>query len=394
MLRTLQLTLKWPSSIDLIVDFSLWTSKRRSVSHNWLFQAIKLLRESGLQFDFPDHTFLDLMPDEVCPLVSLSSDLAVLETRSWLKSALWCFTQVMDPFYNFQFTWNDLKKMGLVANTGKIPFWFQIITFFSNLSSYLPKQKDAIYSSNSLVFGWAFYTFDDDSGTRIVYFSHWIPSTHNRMEITPCPGCSLHCLDMDDGPLTLKTVGGKLIHRSCLSVLFFYRCLQLFQMTVHVDISQQIINLKLSPFFLCSYFRFLLGFSELYIPERYLAIAQPPLSHCDSSAALLPDLTLISNPIFALRLDITFHISETIHAIDSITSLLVCAWIQILDNFILDSGIFSCPMISSYNDVAELAFILYMLNSLPMDSSVSFVSLSQFDILFSRWCETSPTRRI
>ncbi|PKK69727.1 hypothetical protein RhiirC2_780632 [Rhizophagus irregularis] len=80
--------------------FSLWTSKCRSISHNWLFQAIKLLRESELQFDFPDHTFLELMPNEACPLVSLSFDLAVLETRSWLKSALWCLSQVVDPFYN------------------------------------------------------------------------------------------------------------------------------------------------------------------------------------------------------------------------------------------------------------------------------------------------------
>ncbi|EXX73878.1 hypothetical protein RirG_056360 [Rhizophagus irregularis DAOM 197198w] len=56
MLQTLQLTLKWPTSLDSLIDFSLWTLKRRSISHNWGFQTIKLLRESGLQFDFPDHT--------------------------------------------------------------------------------------------------------------------------------------------------------------------------------------------------------------------------------------------------------------------------------------------------------------------------------------------------
>ncbi|PKY12854.1 hypothetical protein RhiirB3_424566 [Rhizophagus irregularis] len=322
------------------------------LNHNWLFQAIKLLYESGLQFDFPDNTFLNLMPNEVCPLVSLSSDLAVLETRSWLKSTLWCFSQIVDPFYNFQFIWSDLKYM--------------------------------VDSSNSLIFGQVFYTFDDDSETRIVYFSHWIPFTHNQMQITPCPGCPLHCLDMDEDPLALKTVGGKLIHCSCLSILPSYHCLQLFQMTVHVDISQQFINLKLSPFILCSYFRFLLGFTELYIPERYLAIAPPPLIHCDNSPALLPNLAPVSNPKFALRSDSIFHISGTIHAIDSLTSLLVCAWIQSLEGFILDSRIFSCPMISPYNDVAELAFILYVLNSLPLDSSVSFVSMFKFDMLFSR----------
>ncbi|GET65455.1 hypothetical protein GLOIN_2v1884347 [Rhizophagus irregularis DAOM 181602=DAOM 197198] len=50
-------------------------------------------------------------------------------------------------------------------------------------------------------------------------------------------------------------------------------------------------------------------------------------------------------------------------------------------------------MISPYNEVAELTFVLYVLNSLPLGSSVSFVSLFKFDILFSRWCEASPIRR-
>uniref|UniRef100_U9SUU7 Reverse transcriptase domain-containing protein n=1 Tax=Rhizophagus irregularis (strain DAOM 181602 / DAOM 197198 / MUCL 43194) TaxID=747089 RepID=U9SUU7_RHIID len=297
---------------------------------------------------------------------------------------------------------NDLKHMGLIAATGKIPSWFRIVTSLSNridISSYIRLRNKyywiaGVDSSNSLIFGQVFYTFDDDSGTRVVYFSHWIPTTSNQMQITPCPGCSFHCLDTNEGPLTLKTVGRKLIHRSCLSILPSYRCLQLFQIIVYVDISQQIINLKLSLFILCSYFRFLSGFSELYIPDRYSALAQPPLLHCDSSPASLPDLTPVSNHNFALRPDTTFHISKTIHAIDSITSLLVCAWVQTLDDFILDSGIFSCPMISPYNDVAELAFILYVLNSLTLDSSVSFVSSFIFDTLFSRWCDASPIRRV
>ncbi|CAB4374408.1 unnamed protein product [Rhizophagus irregularis] len=106
--------------------------------------------------------------------------------------------------------------------------------------------------------------------------------------------------------------------------------------------------------------------------------------HCDSSPAFLPDLTSLSSPAFALRPDTKFHLSRTIHVIDFLTSLLVCTWVQILDDFILDSGIFSCPMISPYNDVAELAFVLYVLNSLPLDISVSFVSLFKFDELFPK----------
>ncbi|CAB4400840.1 unnamed protein product [Rhizophagus irregularis] len=316
MFRTLQLTLKWPTSLDSLIDFSLWTSKHRSISHNWLFQAIKLLRESGFQFDFPDHTFLELMPNEACSLVSLSSDLAVLETHSWLKSALWCFSQ-------FQII------ASLPNPTSYLPKCIESICITLFLSSLVGKFVNTIDTSSyirlrnkyywiagvdfssSLIFRQVFYTFDNDSGTRVVYFSHWIPTQQNRMQITPCSGCSLYCLDMDEGPLALKTVGGKLIYRAYLSVLPSYRCLQLFQMTVHVDISQQIINLKLSPFILCSYFRFLLGFSDLYIPERYLTLAQPSLMQCDSSPALLPDLTLILSPAFALRPDTKFYLSGT-----------------------------------------------------------------------------------
>ncbi|PKC01376.1 hypothetical protein RhiirA5_426816 [Rhizophagus irregularis] len=292
--------------------FSLWTSKRRSISHNWLFQAIKLLHKSGLQFDFPDHTFIELMPNKACPL---------------------CLSQVVDPFYNFRYTWNNLKLMGLIAPTGKTPSWFQIITSLSNPTSYLPKRIESINITPSLssLVGKFVDTIDTSSYIRLRNKYYWIAEVDFSGslifgQITPCPGCFLHCLDMDEGPLALKTVGGKLIHRSCLSVLPFYRCLQLYQMTIHIDISQQFINLKLSLFILCSYFRFLLGFSELYIPERYLALTQPPLMHCDTSPALLPDLTTpISSPAFALRPDTKFHLSGTIHVVDSLTSLLVCA---------------------------------------------------------------------
>ncbi|CAB4440208.1 unnamed protein product [Rhizophagus irregularis] len=329
-LRTLQGTLKWPSSLDSINDFSLWTSKRRSTSHNWLFQTIILIKSIGLQLDFPDNTFLELMPNESCPLVSISPSLANLETPSWLKSALWCLSQLLDPFRNFQYSWMDLKKMGLAANTSRIPSWFKEISaipslpsllitpFPSNicitpsLSSLIGKFVDKIDevayirlrnkyywiagldSSNSLIFGRAFYTLDDSFGNRIIYFSHWIPTSHDRMVLTPCPGCSLHCLEDNEGPLALKSVGGKLIHRSCLSILPSYRCLNLYQMTVHIDLSQHFINLKLSPYILCSYFRFLLGFSEMYIPEHFLVMDTSSLRQSDDSPTYVPlDPTLL-----------------------------------------------------------------------------------------------------
>ncbi|PKY61521.1 hypothetical protein RhiirA4_486603 [Rhizophagus irregularis] len=192
------------------------------------------------------------MPDESCPLVSISPSLANLETQSWLNSALWCLSQLLDSFRKFQYSWMDLKKMGLVANTSCIPSWFKEISSIPNLPSLLMslcpsnisitpslssligkfvdiidevahiKLRNKYYwiagldSSNSLIFGRVFYTFDDSSGICVIYFSHWIPTSQDRMLLTPCPGCSLHCLDENEGPLALKSVGGKLIHRSSI----------------------------------------------------------------------------------------------------------------------------------------------------------------------------------
>ncbi|PKY57526.1 hypothetical protein RhiirA4_478656, partial [Rhizophagus irregularis] len=341
-LRTLQGTLKWPSSLDSINDFSLWTSKRRSVSHNWLFQTIKLIKNIGLQFDFPDNTFLELMPNECCPLVSLSPSLANLETHSWLKSALWCLSQLLDLFRKFQYSWTDLKKMGLVANTSRIPSWFKEISSIPNLPTLLTSPRPSNISldlSNSLIFGRAFYTFDDSSGIRVIYFSHWIPTSHDRMVLAPCPDCSLHCLEDNEGPLALKSVGGKLIHRSCLTILPSYRCLNLYQMTSHIDLSQQFINLKLSPFILCSYFRFLLGFSEMYIPEQFLVMDTSSLGQSDDSSTHVPlDPTPPPSPTFALSSNTQFHIVGTIYEEDSSNSHLTCAWVQTLDDYILESG--------------------------------------------------------
>ncbi|CAB4421416.1 unnamed protein product [Rhizophagus irregularis] len=392
-LRTLQGTLKWPSSLDSINDFSLWTSKRRSTSHNWLFQTIKLIRSIGLQFDFPTNTFLDLMPNESCPLVSISPFLANLETHSWLKSALWCLSQLLDPFRRFQYSWMDLRKMGLVANTGCIPFWFKEISSIPDLPSLLLSPRPN--STNSLIFGRAFYTFDDSSGNRVIYFSHWIPASHDRMVLTPCPGCSLHCLEDNEGLLALKSVGGKLIHRFCLMILPSYRCLNLYQMTSHIDSSQQYINLKLSPFILCSYFRFLLGLSEIYIPEPFLVSEiSPPMQSDDSPAQIPLDPTHRLFPAFALSSGTHFHIVGTVHEGDLSTSHLNCAWVQTLDDYILKSGVFSCPVVSPYKDVTELTFIIYVLNSLPPESAVDFSSLLQLHLSYHNWMNASSIKRV
>jgi hypothetical protein len=215
------------------------------------------------------------------------------------------------------------------------------------------------------------------------------------MVLTPCPGCSLHSLVDNEGPLALKSVGGKLIHRSCLSILPSYRCLNLFQMISHIDMSQQFINLKLSPFILCSYFKILLGYSELYIPERFSVIDISSSMQSDDSSTLPPqDPTSDLIPAFALRSDTKFSIVGTVREVDTLNSCLICAWVQALDDFILDSGVFSCPIVSPYNDVAELTFVIYVLNSLPSGSLVEFVSFSQFNLFFNKWKNASPIKQV
>jgi hypothetical protein len=176
-LRTLQYALKWPSSLESIDDFSIWTSKRRSISHNWLFQTIKLIKDIGLQFDFPDNTFLDLMPFESCPLVSISSSLANLETRSWMNSALWCLSQLLDPFQCFQYTWKDLKKMGLVYNTSRIPSWFNEISSIPNLPSLVMSSRPDIIRITpplSSLIGKFLDKIDETSHIRLRNKYYWI----------------------------------------------------------------------------------------------------------------------------------------------------------------------------------------------------------------------------
>ncbi|CAB4397627.1 unnamed protein product [Rhizophagus irregularis] len=199
------------------------------------------------------------------PLITLSSELANSEKLTWLFSPLWYLSQLIDPFHQFVFTWMDLKRMNLVLKTGKIPSWFTRFTSIPNLIHYLPamdvplvyppyflnlqdsalatidqhshlKAHNRYYwiarldTSNSLIFGRAFYTVDVH-GTCIMYFSHWTTSSSNRSIISPCQGCSLHDATIVDDPLQVRSIGSKLFHRSCLTFLPSYRCLQLFHMS-------------------------------------------------------------------------------------------------------------------------------------------------------------------
>ncbi|CAB4386097.1 unnamed protein product [Rhizophagus irregularis] len=105
--HTLQRALKWPFSLDIILDFSKWNSSRRSIYHNWIFQTLHILHESGLTIKLPAALCLDLMSTHSVLLVTLSSELTNFEKATWLFSPLWCLMQLIDPFHQFIYTWMD-----------------------------------------------------------------------------------------------------------------------------------------------------------------------------------------------------------------------------------------------------------------------------------------------
>ncbi|CAB4437020.1 unnamed protein product [Rhizophagus irregularis] len=132
----------------------------------------------------------------------------------------------------------------------------------------------------------------------------------------------------------------------------------------------------------------------MYIPEHFLVMDTSSLRQSDDSSTRVPlDPTPPPSPAFALSSNTHFHIAGTVYEGDSSESHLKCAWVQTLDDYILESGVFACPMVSPYNDVAELTFIIHVLNSLPLESAVEFSSLLQLQSSYHSWMNASPARR-
>ncbi|CAB4406050.1 unnamed protein product [Rhizophagus irregularis] len=428
--RTLQRALKWPSSLDNISDFSKWNSSRRSIHHHWIFQSLRLISESGLNLVLPNSLCLDLMPSQSVPLVSLSVELANSEKATWLFSKFWCLTQLFDPFQQFMYTWMDLKRMNLVSKTGKTPSWFIRLINLPNLQSLLPISNTPIFyspsllmlqgtaldtidershikarnryywiagldSSDAMIFGRVFYTVDVH-GTRIVYFSHWVTSSTDRFKISPCQGCSLHDDSIEDGPLQVRSVGIKLSHRSCLTFLPSYRCLQLFHMSSRIDSTCNNINLFLSPFLLCSFFKILLGYSCVRIPELFLVDSCCPSLPSDAIVSRqLPDALPEFDP--DLRVNTEQHIY--LYAKSSLpkpmsSNDIICGWVQREDDLILSSGTFSWTDGPVSPQSTELGFILRVLQILPRRSSVKFYSKRPYDSMFSSFQRSSAERRV
>ncbi|CAB4407463.1 unnamed protein product [Rhizophagus irregularis] len=235
-----------------------------------------------------------------------------------------------------------------------------------------------------MIFGRVFYTVDVH-GTRIVYFSHWVTSPANRSQISPCSGCLLHDATIEDGPLQVRSVGSKLSHRSCLIFLPSYRCLQLFHMSSRIDATCNNINLFLSPFLLCFFFKILLGYSLVRIPETFLV---------DFPYSTLPNNTIISPQLPVVlpdsELDICLGTEHHIylHAKCSkphptSSENVPCGWVQIDESLILASGVFSWSNGPTSPQASELGFILRVLRMLPQKSVIIFYVSRPYDSIFS-----------
>ncbi|PKY59943.1 hypothetical protein RhiirA4_430771 [Rhizophagus irregularis] len=388
--------------------------------------------ECGLNVKLPVGLCLDLMPRQSVPLVTLSSELANSEKATWLFSPLWCLSQLIDPFRQFLLTWTDLKRLNLVPKTSKTPSWFTRLTNIPDLISYLPvfsgvvayppylltlqgsaldvideqsriKARNRYYwiagldSSDSMIFGRVFYTVDVH-GTRIVYFSHWINSSSNRFVLSPCQGCSLHDASIVDGPLQVRSVGSKLSHRSCLTFLPSYRCLQLFHMPTRIDSTCNNINLFLSPFLLCSFFKILLGYSCVRVPELFLVNPGIP-SNVPTTVDVSPPLpTAPPTLIPAIHLCSHLHIylyAKKHNTVASSPASIGCGWIQRDDDsFILESGSFLWTNGPISPQASELGFILLVLCLLPSNCSINFYSVHSYALLYEQFSGSSPERRV
>ncbi|PKC58358.1 hypothetical protein RhiirA1_471089 [Rhizophagus irregularis] len=175
----------------------------------------------GLNIKLPPAFCLDLIPTSSVPLVTLSSELVNSKKSTWLFSPLWCLLQLIDLFHQFVFTWMDLKRINLVPKTGKTSSWFTRFISIPNLISYLPAVNIPLIYPPQLL--------------KLQDFTLAVTSSSNRSVLSPCHGCPLHDASIVDDPFQMRSVRFKLFHRTCLTFLPSYRCLQLFHKSSRID---------------------------------------------------------------------------------------------------------------------------------------------------------------
>ncbi|PKY60472.1 hypothetical protein RhiirA4_484208, partial [Rhizophagus irregularis] len=167
-------------------------------------------------------------------------------------------------------------------------------------------------------------------------------------------------------------------------------------MSSRIDSTCNNINLFLSPFLLCSFFKILLGYSCVRIPELFLVDSSYPSLPTDAIVShKLPDVLPYFDP--DLRINTEQHIY--LHARSSIpkpmsSNDIICGWVQRDDDLILSSGTFSWTDGPVSPQSSELGFILRVLQILPRSSSVKFYSKRPYDSIFSSFQRSSAERRV
>ncbi|CAB4409470.1 unnamed protein product [Rhizophagus irregularis] len=169
-------------------------------------------------------------------------------------------------------------------------------------------------------------------------------------------------------------------------------------MPTRIDSTCNNINLFLSPFLLCSFFKILLGYSCVRIPEVFLvdSVIPPLLSTAVEVSPQLP----VAPPALTPEIHISSHLHIYIFAkkykvnaplFDGIS----CGWIQRdEDAFILASGSFLWTHGPLSPQASELGFILQVLRLLPSKCSITFYSSLSYSSLYTEFCGSSSERRV
>ncbi|UZO09945.1 uncharacterized protein OCT59_030155 [Rhizophagus irregularis] len=127
----------------------------------------------------------------------------------------------------------------------------------------------------------------------------------------------------------MRSVRFKLFHRTCLTFLPSYRCLQLFHKSSRIDSTCNNINLFLSPFLICSFFKILLGYSRVCIPELFLVNTFsnnfPAKVNVSSQLPnVLPDTDLD----ICIRMNHHIYIYAKRHFNSAPDDKIICEWLQ------------------------------------------------------------------
>ncbi|CAB4432725.1 unnamed protein product [Rhizophagus irregularis] len=169
-------------------------------------------------------------------------------------------------------------------------------------------------------------------------------------------------------------------------------------MPTRIDSTCNNINLFLSPFLLCSFFKILLGYSCVRVPELFLVNPGIP-SNVPTTVDVSPPLptappTLIPAIHLCSHLHIYLYAKKHKTAASSSDSI-GCGWIQRDDDsFILESGSFLWTNGPISPQASELGFILQVLRLLPRNGSINFYSVHLYASLYEQFKGFSPERRV